>query len=549
MAEITLADINKTLIKQVDEQHDTNGAITSLVSKISAQMEGAEKDRLIDLNAKPTRLTNKVRKVGPNSFKDGLKDGLGLGFLDSISNTFKGLLPGLGLGSLLGAGGKILGKTILAGIVGAAFAHLAPEFSEGAGEWLMNGMKAFGMPTDWYDKMPQDKKDAMETALGSAGLGLLSVVLLPSLTKFLLKGAWSLALAPLGRAVWKGLKGVVIPKSILEATTKATTKGTQAAIAAAQRADDIATAAAKAAKNTPTVGRGPRGRFNKLPKPPSNIAKATAAALDKGKAGTPRPKNLMDALKVAEASKQSAKYAKALKFVKQLGAMTSRGLLPTAIALNFVDPILAIANNAPEDEIKKQLAGALGSLGGGTLGFIGAGALSPAIPVVGQSGIGNLIVATLGGVAGALSGEYLAEGMADFLLGGDAPEKRHKPQASLLAKPSPVGAATFSETGVGDLNPFGTGNSFTNGRQPAIPASVEPMTGISGLTFPLIQRDRETQVSEIEKYLATVGTGSGRGGNVSMDDNSSTVTNNNTGMVMPSGSTSNLLDDGLALGN
>ena len=169
MAEKTLSDINEIMTEQVKEQRQTNEVVSDLVNKISAQMEIDEKERLRDFNKKPKPIA-KVRASAntPQDFKSGVVQGLGL---DGIAGMFDRLLPGLGLGTLLGAGGKIFGKTILAGIVGAAFATLAPEFSEGGGEWLMAGMKWVGMPTDCYDKLPQEQKDAFETALGSAGLG------------------------------------------------------------------------------------------------------------------------------------------------------------------------------------------------------------------------------------------------------------------------------------------------------------------------------------------------------------------------------------------
>ena len=83
---------------------------------------------------------------------------------------------------------------------------------------------------------------------------------------------------------------------------------------------------------------------------------------------------------------------------------------------------MAIHNDESDEEINKQLVGALGSIGGAYLGAIAGAATATVIPVVGQSGIGNLIGGAIGAVGGALSGEFIAEELADFLLGGPVPE-------------------------------------------------------------------------------------------------------------------------------
>jgi len=65
--------------------------------------------------------------------------------------------------------------------------------------------------------------------------------------------------------------------------------------------------------------------------------------------------------------------------------------------------------------IKKELAGALGAIGGGVLGGLAGGALGTAI----FPGLGTLIGGGLGGLFGALSGEWLIEKMVGALLNGD----------------------------------------------------------------------------------------------------------------------------------
>jgi len=121
---------------------------------------------------------------------------------------------------------------------------------------------------------------------------------------------------------------------------------------------------------------------------------------------------IMDALKSEGRAATLAKYAKFFKFAGP--AMT---IIPA-----LIDPAMAIYNDESEQEIKKQIAGALGTIGGAYLGAIAGAAGATMIPVVGQSGIGNLLGGIIGGVGGALSGEFLAESLASALMGGPAPE-------------------------------------------------------------------------------------------------------------------------------
>jgi hypothetical protein len=102
---------------------------------------------------------------------------------------------------------------------------------------------------------------------------------------------------------------------------------------------------------------------------------------------------------------RAAKFAKFFKFAGPAAA-----IIPA-----LIEPALAIMNDAPDDVIKKEIAGALGSIGGTALGVLAGGALGTAIPV---PFIGTGIGGFLGGIAGAFGGEALAEKIADFFMGG-----------------------------------------------------------------------------------------------------------------------------------
>ncbi len=103
-----------------------------------------------------------------------------------------------------------------------------------------------------------------------------------------------------------------------------------------------------------------------------------------------------------------AKYRNLIRFLKAASAV--------GVIVALLDPLLAMANGEPESEVKKQLAGALGSIGGATLGAIIGAAGITAIPVVGQSGIANIAGALIGGIAGSVGGEWVIESLVEYLL-------------------------------------------------------------------------------------------------------------------------------------
>lgn len=137
---------------------------------------------------------------------------------------------------------------------------------------------------------------------------------------------------------------------------------------------------------------------------------------------------IMEALKKEGKAATLAKYAKFFKF-----AGPAMAIIPA-----LIQPAMSIYNEESDQEIKKQIAGALGTISGAYLGAIAGAAGTTLIPVVGQSGIGNLLGGAIGGVAGALSGEYLAESIADALMGGP-PAKPVASESDMMKDPAAYG--------------------------------------------------------------------------------------------------------------
>lgn len=130
-------------------------------------------------------------------------------------------------------------------------------------------------------------------------------------------------------------------------------------------------------------------------------------------ATTGRFTSVADLEKAMKAEKRAAKLAKYSKFFKFLkgGAL--------AILPSLFDVAMAIYNDAPPDEVKKQLSGVLGAAGGLAIGSLGGMALGTAL----FPGVGTLIGGFLGGTIGALSGEKLIETITGSLLSGKDVEK------------------------------------------------------------------------------------------------------------------------------
>ena len=102
---------------------------------------------------------------------------------------------------------------------------------------------------------------------------------------------------------------------------------------------------------------------------------------------------------------------KALKFAKFFRVAGPLGAVIPAL----LEPAMAIYNDEPDSVIRKQTAGALGSIGGGALGAIAGGSLGTML----FPGLGSAIGGGLGGLFGAISGEWLIEKMIGAMFDGE----------------------------------------------------------------------------------------------------------------------------------
>ena len=200
-------------------------------------------------------------------------------------------------------------------------------------------------------------------------------------------------------------------------------KLTEAAKNSVSKMRGLPTSAQTFTKVTPggTTPRAPLAPASPATKPSiaSKIVKGASTVASKATAAIPGAMAVNTAGQVSRADgvkgifkklksmnpEKAAKFAKFFKFAGPAAA-----IIPA-----LIEPAMAIANDAPDDVIKKEIAGALGSIGGTALGVLAGGALGTAIPV---PFIGTGIGGFLGGIAGAFGGEALAERIAEFFMGG-----------------------------------------------------------------------------------------------------------------------------------
>ena len=245
-----------------------------------------------------------------------------------------------------------------------------------------------------------------------------------------LSAAVGLVVTNMGIAAAKALG--VKAKAILTPTAKVAATVAGNGLTAAQR-----TALSQMPKTVPTPP-APALRTSDIVKKVADGAKLPSGTQinSAGRLTDTKTNSFKSVKEVAEAMEKdatkAAKFAKYAKFFKFAGP--AMAVLPA-----LLDPAMAIYNDESDEEIRKQIVGALGSVSGAYLGGALGLAGTTMIPLVGQSGIGNFLGTVFGAVGGAFAGEFLAEEVADMLMGGSTAE--------------PVSAEVLSTQEAGDKMP------------------------------------------------------------------------------------------------
>ncbi len=162
---------------------------------------------------------------------------------------------------------------------------------------------------------------------------------------------------------------------------------------------------------TPAPGGAPGGGAGGRPPPvrpggvPSGMRLNSAGRMIHNSTG--RFASADDIAKAMAAEGRLAKVAKYMKFFKFAGPAL-------AVVPALIDPLMAIYNEKPFNEVMKQTVGALGTVGGVALGGLAGSALGTGI----FPGVGTVLGGLVGMTGGAFLGEELAETIAEAVLTG-----------------------------------------------------------------------------------------------------------------------------------
>ena len=387
----TLADINKTLQQQVELMvqqgktiDSTNKGIDSVKNKIADVLNQRKQDRLDELETKREDKAKKAKiDARPSGFLSGLAQGTGASWLgDFIGGAF---------GSLLGKGGSLVG--LLTGAIGLAAGKLLVWTAIGTliATFFGDELKAVAEKFKEYTGIDLVKALDENPAIAAAVTALGGALTL-GVTK---------ALARLGARAVSGLAGIgagMLGFGKTPATAKSSTGGR----ARSPTGSSKPTTSSK--KPVVRPGQGTSGILKGKPLPAGYAYNKAGQIIQQG---TNKFASVDEVIEAINKSGKAAKYGNLLKFLG--GAAT--------IGLSVMEPAMAIYSGAPEDEIRKQVVGALGSIGGAYLGAALGAAGITAVPVVGQTGVANIAAGLVGGIIGSVAGEWMIEELADFLMG------------------------------------------------------------------------------------------------------------------------------------
>ena len=464
-----IPDILRSVEKSMFLQTEFLGRIsTSLNKQLSFEREAAEdRDRLENLGSVSEEDMPAPRE--DKSLMDKIKD-KAIGAKNKARDT----LIGAEDDSIM----KKIAKTMTTAVVGGLFV------SGFAGEAAKDGFKRVGLSDERSEAMGESVGDA-------AGMGTTAAVLASSLKFFTGKGPGGLkafASTAVAKLTYDALGSLDIDedgkilgmKTELVQAVGGGLAGIATFIGVGKSFKALGTGLKKSfnfAKSK--LGGGPKVPKVDIPKPTTsstkaitNVAKTASKGLTatattatqaipsgvnintSGVANQGRPstiKGVAESLKNTNPSK-IAKYAKFFKFAGPAAAV-----LPA-----LIDPAMAIYNDAPDDVVRREVAGALGSVGGATLGSI-AGTTAGAALGLGVGGVGaipgGILGGFIGGISGAFAGEWLLEKMTDALMGGPEinPEDMNKINEEAIPKsdaPS-VSANVGAKITDADMGPTG----------------------------------------------------------------------------------------------
>lgn len=396
--------------EQEDPRYD--GVLSSLLATFQDNFDFVRSSNAEEVLARRQARAEKRREAASGDNKKGLRE--------RMSDTMKDAKK---TGADVKDNLKGIGKFITKGLGIAIIAPIIIDFINGAVDGVIE--EAFGKDAaDKYGGMI--KVGGILAVIGGLLFGPMAILPLffagvmgvlgkklvdsisdETLEKFGIdKGTLGGVVAAVGAAL-----GLFVPMLLKKAITGTAKLALKMVTGGAALAGNLVKSVVKGPRPTPTPTAGSGGSGGR---PPPVRPGGVPSGMRVNKAGrmihanTGRFASADDIAKAMKLEGRASQVAKYMKFFKFAGPAM-------AIVPALIDPLLAIYNDAGPDEIKKQLAGALGTVGGVALGGLAGTALGTGI----FPGVGSAIGGFLGMGLGAYLGEDLAEKIADAVLSGD----------------------------------------------------------------------------------------------------------------------------------
>ena len=437
-----LPQLTNSLKSQNEELVDIKEGINGVNASFAKWFKTQDRQRLDDLEKERDAKAEKAQqKSQARTVSAGVQANSRGSMFSGMGNRFTGLAGGLGLGGMMGALGGTMGKLgifgagqLLAGTIGqgvfdktgnAELAAAAENMTRFAAIGSLFGKKfallggvagAFATPENIQafkdiGESLGERKDQVVEALKNLGIAL------PSLDQVFS------TISDTSNSILKGINSIISGdvdemKENSSGIAAATgigigAVGSRIGINAMNNTNTTTSNLSRSERrvlNNRTASRLSSRQLSKLAK--SGITFANGAMLKNGLAMS--ADNMDDALRSvgAPTSGQQGRLAKALSRYKNFAKAMKIPILGSLIAAGGLGLVLA-NDEISEEEKKKQIAGILGSVGGGFLGTALGSLLGTAI----APGIGTGVLGLLGGVLGAFSGDYLAQNLAEYLMG------------------------------------------------------------------------------------------------------------------------------------
>jgi hypothetical protein len=436
---MAISSLSETLKSQNDQLVDISKGIGSINTSFTKWFDVQDRQRLQDLEKeRDEKASAEAVKTAVVNGSTSSKKSAGSKSGGMFGGGMKGLGASLGIGGIFAKGGLMKGAGIfglsqlMAGSIGNAIANLtgdsdlaaaAANIVKFAGVGALFGKKFALLGAVAGALATEENKQALSDigdSLGERGKQIKDALLGMGIQLPKLSDVYA-TIGEVSNEILNGINGLI--NMDIKAITSNMTGVNAAAgmgLAALHRKGK-----SPLPDKTNPLTKGNRialnnERANKLS--PKQVASLNKQGITVDKGGLKKGGKFISAdagdkaLKSVKAptSAQSKGLMASLKKYKNFAKFAKVPLIGTALSLGNIGMILANPD-IKEDQKMAEIAGALGSISGGTLGAIAGAAMGA--PIFGVGAIGGGI---LGGILGAFSGDYLAQELATWMLGGDS---------------------------------------------------------------------------------------------------------------------------------